>query len=62
MSDQQLVTALRKRLEDETASDRFAGAVLVAKQGKPIFAQAYGLADRAHKPPTHFRRASPLHP
>ena len=51
MSDQQLVTALRKRLEDETASDRFAGAVLVAKQGKPIFAQAYGLADRAHNTP-----------
>ena len=48
MSDQQLVAALRKRLEDETASDRFAGAVLVAKEGKPIFAQAYGLADREH--------------
>jgi CubicO group peptidase (beta-lactamase class C family) len=51
MSDRQLVAALRKRLEDETASDRFAGAVLVAKQGKPIFAQAYGLADREHNIP-----------
>ena len=51
MSDQQLVAALRKRLEDETASDRFAGAVLVAKQGKAIFAQAYGLADREHSIP-----------
>ena len=48
MSDQQLVVALRKRLEDETALDRFAGVVLVAKDGKPIFAQAYGLADREH--------------
>jgi CubicO group peptidase (beta-lactamase class C family) len=48
MSDRQLVAALRKRLEDETASDRFAGVVLVAKEGKPIFAQAYGLADREH--------------
>jgi D-alanyl-D-alanine carboxypeptidase len=48
MSDEQLVAALRKRLEDETASDRFAGVVLVAKEGKPIFAQAYGLADRKH--------------
>jgi D-alanyl-D-alanine carboxypeptidase len=48
MSDQQLVAALHKRLEDETASDRFAGVVLVAKQGKPIFAQAYGLTDREH--------------
>ena len=51
MGHQQLVAALRKRLEDETASDRFAGAVLVAKQGKPIFAQAYGLADREHNIP-----------
>src|ERR1700677_1894481 len=44
MNDQQLTAAVHKRLEDETGSDRFAGAVLVAKQGKPIFAQAYGLA------------------
>jgi len=62
MGDQQLVAALRKRLEDETASDRFAGAVLVAKQGKPIFAQAYGLADREHNIPntlqTRFSLAS----
>jgi D-alanyl-D-alanine carboxypeptidase len=62
MSDQQLTAALRKRLEDETASDRFAGAVLVAQQGKPIFAQAYGLADREHHIPntmqTRFSLAS----
>jgi D-alanyl-D-alanine carboxypeptidase len=51
MTDQQLLATLRKRLEDETASDRFAGAVLVAKQGEPIFAQAYGLADREHNIP-----------
>jgi CubicO group peptidase (beta-lactamase class C family) len=48
MSDQQLVAAVRKRLEDESASDRFSGAVFVAKEGKPIFARAYGLADREH--------------
>jgi CubicO group peptidase (beta-lactamase class C family) len=62
MSDQQLTAALRKRLEDETASDRFAGAVLVAQQGKPIFAQACGLADREHHIPntmqTRFSLAS----
>jgi CubicO group peptidase (beta-lactamase class C family) len=51
LNDQQLAAALHKRLEDETASDRFAGAVLVVKQGKPIFAQAYGLADREHNIP-----------
>jgi D-alanyl-D-alanine carboxypeptidase len=48
MSDQQLVGVLRKRLEGEASSDRFSGVVLVAKEGKPIFAQAYGLADREH--------------
>jgi D-alanyl-D-alanine carboxypeptidase len=49
MSDHHLVAALRRRLEDEAASDRFSGVVLVAKRGKPIFAQAYGMADREHK-------------
>ena len=48
MSDQHLVAVLRRRLEDEAASDRFSGVVLVAKEGKPIFAQAYGMADREH--------------
>jgi D-alanyl-D-alanine carboxypeptidase len=43
-----LVAALHKRLDDEAAADKFAGAVLVAKEGKPIFAQAYGLTDREH--------------
>jgi D-alanyl-D-alanine carboxypeptidase len=62
MSDQQLVGALRERLGKEAAADSFAGAVLVAHQGKPIFAQAYGLADREHNIPntlkTRFSLAS----
>jgi len=57
-----LLAALHRRLEDETASDRFAGVVLVAKQGEPIFAQAYGLTDREHSTPntlqTRFSLAS----
>ena len=48
MSDQHLVAALRRRLEAEAAADRFSGVVLVAKERKPIFAQAYGMADREH--------------
>jgi D-alanyl-D-alanine carboxypeptidase len=48
MNDRQLVAALRRRLEEQTALDRFAGVVLVGKQGRPIFAQAYGMADREH--------------
>jgi CubicO group peptidase (beta-lactamase class C family) len=51
MSDRQLVGALRNRLNEEAASERFSGAVLLAKRGKPIFAQAYGLADRGQNIP-----------
>ena len=51
LSNLQLVAALRKRLDNEASADRFAGAVLVANQGKTLFAQAYGLADREHKIP-----------
>jgi D-alanyl-D-alanine carboxypeptidase len=51
MSESELNSALRKKLDDDSAADRFFGAVLVAKNGKPIFAQAYGFADRDHKVP-----------
>jgi CubicO group peptidase (beta-lactamase class C family)/pimeloyl-ACP methyl ester carboxylesterase len=54
--------ALEAKLRSETAADRFAGAVLVAKNGKPIFSGAYGLADREKKipnqPDTCFRLGS----
>ncbi|HKE25317.1 MAG TPA: serine hydrolase domain-containing protein [Bryobacteraceae bacterium] len=62
MSDAELATALRARLEKETAADRFAGAVLVTHNGKVVFSGAYGLADRAKKAPntldTRFRIGS----
>jgi CubicO group peptidase (beta-lactamase class C family) len=62
MSESELIAALRKNLEEDAATDRFAGSVLVAKSGKPVFAQAYGLADREHKAPnilkTRFRIGS----
>jgi D-alanyl-D-alanine carboxypeptidase len=51
MSEEELVAALRKRQQQDVAADKFAGAVLVAKNGKPIFAQAYGLTDREHNIP-----------
>jgi D-alanyl-D-alanine carboxypeptidase len=37
-----------KRLRD---ADRFSGAVIIARDGKPVFAQAYGYADREKKIP-----------
>jgi CubicO group peptidase (beta-lactamase class C family) len=46
MSRDELIAALSSRLETETAAGRFSGAVLVAKDGQPIFDRAYGQADR----------------
>jgi CubicO group peptidase (beta-lactamase class C family) len=48
MSQAALIAALEQRLASQAASDRFSGAVLLAKDGKPVFERAYGLADREH--------------
>jgi len=62
LSESALIAATRKDIEAEVTQDRFSGAVLIAKKGKPIFSQAYGLADREHKSPntlkTRFRIGS----
>ncbi|HYJ85524.1 MAG TPA: serine hydrolase domain-containing protein [Pyrinomonadaceae bacterium] len=62
LSDSELIAALRKTMDDAAVADRFSGAALVAKNGKTIFAQAYGLADRQKKTPntlkTRFRLGS----
>src|SRR5207302_10918221 len=55
MSESALLTALRKKLEEDAAAEQFAGAALLAKNGKPIFAKAYGLADRENRIPGIFR-------
>lgn len=49
MSQADLLVALRPMLEKDAAANRFAGAVLLAKDGKPIFTGAYGLANREKK-------------
>lgn len=62
LSEADALAALRANLDDATARDQFAGAVLVARRGIPIFAQAYGYADREHQIrntlDTHFRIGS----
>ena len=62
LSESELITAARKKLDEEAAADRFSGAALIAKNGKTVFAQAYGLADREKKTPntlkTRFRLGS----
>ncbi len=49
MSDAQIVAALLTKVEKEVAADRFAGTILLARQGKTVFSGAYGLADREKK-------------
>jgi D-alanyl-D-alanine carboxypeptidase len=62
LGESELVNASRKRLDELVTADLFSGAVLVAKDGKTVFAQAYGLADREKKTPntlkTRFRLGS----
>ena len=62
LSESELISALRKKLDEDVAVGRFSGAALVAKNGKTVFAQAYGMADREKKIPntlkTRFRIGS----
>lgn len=51
MSAAELGKALDGYLSQLTARDAFAGVVLVAKDGKPLFEKAYGPADRANRIP-----------
>jgi len=45
-SEPELLRALEARLDQAAAADSFSGVVLLAKDGKPIFQAARGLADR----------------
>jgi D-alanyl-D-alanine carboxypeptidase len=62
MSQDAALAALHAELEKAAASDLFSGTVLIAKEGKPVFTAAYGLADREKKIPnkldTRFRIGS----
>ncbi len=62
LDERELVASLHGRLRQPLAADAFSGAVLLAKNGEPIFAQAYGFADREHQIPnslnTRFRIGS----
>lgn len=60
--DSALVAAIRTRLDAAGAAGEFAGAVLVARDGRTLFEGAYGLADRErgvpNTPLTQFRIGS----
>src|SRR5262249_53053719 len=46
LPESEFITALRAQLDKDAATTNFSGAVLVVRNGKTIFARAYGLADR----------------
>src|SRR5256884_3142148 len=50
-----LIAAVRKRLDLEAAAGRFSGTVLIARNGTPVLAEAYGLSDREHPTPNTLR-------
>lgn len=62
LSQADLLSALREKLAQDSAADQFAGAVLLAKDGKTVFTGAYGMANREKKTPntldTKFRIGS----
>lgn len=49
LSESEIITAMRTKLNEELAAGRFSGAALLARNDEPVFAQAYGLADREKK-------------
>ena len=46
LDDAALAAAIRQQLERDARKGRFAGAVLVAREGRTLFEGAYGMADR----------------
>lgn len=62
LTEDELVKELRAKLEQAAAQDLFSGAMLIAHHGTPIFAAAYGKADREANIPngltTRFRMGS----
>jgi CubicO group peptidase (beta-lactamase class C family)/predicted aspartyl protease len=62
LTDEQVVTELRALLETRAAQGTFSGAVLLAKEDRVLFREAYGLASREagvpNRPETRFNLGS----
>ncbi|MEZ5428131.1 MAG: serine hydrolase domain-containing protein [Pyrinomonadaceae bacterium] len=46
LTESQMISEAKKHLEELSRKGEFSGSVLIASGGKPIFSEAYGLADR----------------
>jgi CubicO group peptidase (beta-lactamase class C family) len=53
MTDEQIASSLAAYLGDLAKDDKFSGVVLIAKDGKPVFERAYGLANKAKNIPNN---------
>jgi len=51
LSDKELVREIKTFMERLAAADAFSGTLLIAKDGKPIFQTAHGLASKAYNIP-----------
>lgn len=49
--DAELFATVKETAEKAVAADEFSGVILIARNGTPIFQEAYGLADREKKIP-----------
>ncbi len=49
MNEAEALQALRAEIDKRVAADEFSGAVAIAKDGKVVFSEAYGFADREKK-------------
>ena len=62
LSEAETLKDIRVYLDKLTTTDQFSGAVLIARNGKPIFTRAYGLANKSFNVPnridTKFNLAS----
>jgi CubicO group peptidase (beta-lactamase class C family) len=55
LTPSEAIAGVKALLRKDAAADRFAGAVLVAKDGRVLFSKAYGLADRKRGIPNTLR-------
>jgi CubicO group peptidase (beta-lactamase class C family) len=51
LPDNELVAALKAHVKEKAAAGEFSGVVLLAKDGKPLFRQAYGMAELSFQVP-----------
>lgn len=51
----EFLSTVEKFLNDKVSEDNFSGVVLVAKDDKPIFSKAYGLASKENKTPNNLQ-------